>query len=192
MLRKGFRAEVGLGTGSVLVPKTRFLFGSQNGVLVFGGARFGFSFGIRFGTRFRSKKCPKGLKTEPTMCRCIDFRSGWTISSTLLPCVEKSRWCWTWTKPLSLYGGSYLVVCGSMSLPAAGWLVVGRNYGASLGGLWQSKVSCSRCYGPRPRMHVCSCMSACQCTYVCVWLSYSCDRTWEREKETVRAWHDTT
>ena len=37
------------------------------------------------------KVSAKGPKTEPTMRRCIDFGSGWTICSTLLPCMEKSR-----------------------------------------------------------------------------------------------------
>ena len=46
MLREGFRAEVGLGTGSVLVPKTRFLFESQNGV------GLGGSLAVKFVVRF--------------------------------------------------------------------------------------------------------------------------------------------
>ena len=63
--------------------------------------------------------------------------------------LPRSIGFWPWT---GWCESSYLVVCGSMSLPAAGLLlVVGRSYGASLGGLWQSLMSCSRCHGrPRP------------------------------------------
>ena len=62
MLRKAFREEVGLGIGSVLVPKTRLLFGSQNGCS-FGASlagkfvvRFWGPFGVRFWVRKWSQK----------------------------------------------------------------------------------------------------------------------------------------
>lgn len=101
------------------------------------------------------KSVPKGLQTEPTTCRCMDFGSGWTIAASLrgkmvmLNLSETSAALW-WSQPAGCVVGrrrsSFFTDRVDLQ-PQLPQLLLGTNerFHKACFGLWmgQFQIACS-------------------------------------------------